>query len=119
MLRFVRRHPYRILAFVLACLVVAGAALLPTFGPEANISQASCDRIEPGMTEAEVEAIIGERGKGWIGTKSTKGKVWLDADSGILEVSFSRRKGRVVDKDFTPLPRRSLWQRIMRRLGLG
>jgi len=118
MLRFVRRRPYSILALVLACLLLAGAVLLLTLGPQDKISQAACDRIQLGMTEDEVEGIVGERGKGWIGTQREKGKVWLDIDSGILEVGFSRRTGRVVSKAFTPLPRRSLWQRLRRRLGL-
>ncbi len=44
----------------LTCLIVAVGALIWIWYPqEVHFSQADCDRIQPGMTETEVDAILG------------------------------------------------------------
>jgi hypothetical protein len=70
------------------------------------------------MTETEVEEILGKPGKGWHGSRSMIGKAWI-SDEGLIAVYFGRANGTVVSKEFTPFPRRSIFQRIIRWLSGG
>ena len=53
-----KRRRFFLSATVLAAVLVGGLAVL-LFLPRSPISQRSCDRIQIGMSEAEVETILG------------------------------------------------------------
>lgn len=113
-MRFSTKRDHPLLLLLLASVWLTGAAVLSlSSDPSGNISQANCDKIQVGMTEEEVEAILGEPGSGWICTNRTKGKVWLHPDRGILVVNFTwGPQPKVFSRTFTPLPERHVLQRF-------
>ena len=113
-------------AGVLAFLACAAVQLVLPKPP--RISQASCDRIQPGMTRAEVEALLGappgdyETGRRGIvldlygsGVLMREGRreEW-GGDEGFIQVGFDEDE-RVLWKRFVPTGRR--WNVIERWLG--
>jgi hypothetical protein len=83
-----------------------------------GITKANFDLIVQGMTQEDVEHILGERGKGWISSGKMQGKAWITEEA-LIEVFFSRANGMVVTKHFSPLPKRSIFQRIITWLSAG
>lgn len=91
-----RRRSWPLLSAI-ACIALAASAFWLAH-PRVSISQATCDKIKPGMTRAEVEALIG----GPPGDYSTKSalpailelppgvsrfELWFD-DQGVIMVVF-------------------------------
>ena|ERR1700733_8122591 len=77
--------------FIVASLIAVligigmGAAALITDGP--GITKAKFDRIEMGMAKAEVEEILGEKGK-WIGEGLGKFAYWKVNDQEWVGIDF-------------------------------
>ena len=99
-----------------AIMVIAGGLyfLMPSHG-DGKITKANFDTIKHGMTQAEVEAILGPgaeksgyyeiRGVPWRSIVSDAGAaptVYWDGDEGTIRVLFIQ--GRVVTKDWYPEP---------------
>jgi len=88
--------------------VCAGYLLIPV--REGRISQAACERIQLGMTIAEVEELLGEK-KPLDERFPVKGIDWMDDDGNLIDVEFD---GRVVTgKTFFDIP---LTERMKRRI---
>ena|SRR5438105_14791002 len=91
--------------FILVMLS-AGYLLIPV--EERKISQASCDKIQVGMTKTQVDWILGETHVGWIYAfgHGAKGFFWSDDDGNEIRVQFSERfgvmNGVVEGKEFRP-----------------
>jgi hypothetical protein len=89
------------------CLTLAVLALLP---PRPGVTRANIDRIEDGMTLAEVEKILAGRGPaslfgGPIHTKSSggiRGRVWHHPHDGTYVAVYFDRENRVIRKDWGP-----------------
>src|SRR4051794_14971615 len=109
---------------ILAVLGVSGWAALGLFWPQARISEASCDLIQPGMPRHAVEGLLGgppgaytADGKDWSmgmlengvrGIDHTR-EVWVGEDGGI-RVDFDEH-GRLAVSKWGPR-HGSLWERV-------
>jgi hypothetical protein len=96
--------------------VCAGYLLIPV--GEARISQAACDRIELGMSEAQVRNLLGDPlGTMWLWDERRNMYYdvfdWPDKDGNRILVTFFY-PDRVTAKSFTP-SERSLFERMKRR----
>jgi hypothetical protein len=88
------------------------------------VTEANCNRIKPGMTEAEVEAIFGEPKApdgeplwlDWYGLNGRTPPTWIGSD-GMAVVRFDLN-GKVIRADWIESPRASLWDRIRLWIGL-
>lgn len=118
-------------------LLLAGVAVLGivtflvdlSMRPRVRINQESFDRIQIGMTQLEVEEILGgppDRYTGRRGTFSvaidsmSSQKQWIGDEGTIyVQLSWDRRKrepGRVQHKDFLPAQPETLGERLDRTL---
>jgi hypothetical protein len=101
MWKFAKRYRYWILGLAVACLFLVRTGLVPSILlGEARISQANCDRIGPGMTLEQVEAILGVPRRDW----GEGAKLWVGPD-GVIFVDFDEN-GKVKDATFYRLNRR-------------
>jgi hypothetical protein len=122
-----------LLAAGCALLGVAGWALLRPPAPSARINEAAYERIEDGMTPAEVEAVIGlppgdyrsdpARPRAYAEFMPQQGVrvlEWVGDDSNI-QVRVDERTGRVVSKimgEPLPSPLRAAWDQVRSWLDL-
>jgi hypothetical protein len=81
---------------------LASAALI--YYGQSRISKANFDRIQEGMTEDEVTAILGEAE---LMLDFTSSRIWEGAP-GVIVVTFDE-EGKVSAKGFTP---RTVWERL-------
>jgi hypothetical protein len=121
-------YRYRYCCLV-AVVLVAGALYFLAWSRQGKITKANYDKIEQGMTEAEVEEILGS------GSDSSRRKVFVPAEGGVLPPPVRVNKywdgpegtiwvqfwvesgtGKVRDKHWFRQP--SLWDEIKKRLGL-
>jgi hypothetical protein len=115
-------------------VLVLGGALLPIVLPRPSpVTRAAFERIERGMTRAEVEDILGGppgdyrtrpgarllidiRGGGSMPVPAYRSFATWEGDEGIIEVTFDR--DIVEDKDFAEVPPRPVaaWELVCWRL---
>ena len=91
------KSPTRILASLLACLLIVGLVAC------AKVTQENYDKIKDGMTAKEVEAILGKpvEGEGGgvaLGGMSAGTKVWKDGNKKI-SITFMNDKVTLKAKD--------------------
>ena len=73
----------------LAFIVVVALGVLSIIPPRPGVTKANFDRIERGMTKAEVEAIFGERGNWWDGAAQMgQAMCWTAKDGSGAVVEF-------------------------------
>ncbi len=86
---------------VVACLV-SGAVIYCWLMPRDSIQQANGERIEPGMSLAQVEALLDRKADSILTVGGIAlGHVWIGADGSSILVAFDDQ-GRVVSRAFTP-----------------
>jgi len=123
------RRRTRILVLALPVLTGAGLAYLYDLAtPSGGVDADSCDRIEPGMNEAQVCRILGGRAAGAVDPEEadalwlwpppgTHVKQWLGRTCSVW-VAF--RGDRVASKRVLyNVDRRPLWTKALERLGLA
>ena len=114
--------------FALLVVAVAFGLFLWFFGPEERITRANCNRIRPGMSEAQVEELLGRPGvpsarsdgltrkSGEEAPAGAKQTSWRGVDSMIV-VLFDK-ENRVIEANCSTFHvGETFWQRIRRRLG--
>jgi hypothetical protein len=126
----VRMRKKRILwlTFVVAlCGLAVGSFFVPAPNHPSRVTQDTFDRVQEGMTEAEVEAILGPSGyynrRPYVVFEHGLSfrRYWL-GDEGVIVIEMTwddhdRSKPRWVDhKYFTPLPLESYGERWLRLL---
>jgi hypothetical protein len=67
-------------------VAVAIRALLPSGH---GVTEANCDRIEHGMTEADLDSHFGKPAHHWIGLGTIVEKRWICEDGAFAEVTFA------------------------------
>src|SRR5262245_5321966 len=102
MQRFFTKHRVRILVLVIGCLFFT-RVLISVVGCEGRISQANCDRVRIGMTEAEVEGILGRPNRDYLNENIEGLKVWA-SENGWIFIDFDVNDRRVTGKSFFPSP---------------
>ena len=116
------------IAIISGGLVVV-CLLRPTAGRSSGINRENFDRVNEGMTEAEVEAILGCPPGNYnlrpvtVFKSGRMFRRWWVSDDAIITISLSpdddtdvRRSWRVCHKDYQPVPLESLVQRCRRLL---
>lgn len=84
----------------LGLLTMGGAAVLPA---QSGITKANFDRIESGMTQTEVETILGQPGEVTLrGTVGSKSLLTLHFSPGDGTVTMTLVNGSVANKDYIP-----------------
>jgi hypothetical protein len=110
----------------LAGFVALGAYLVRPDPPKSGVIWANVERIEIGMTQAEVEAVVGRPPQTWtrgptpISENSPAGYhtvlLWSDTECDILV--YLDAHGRVIGREGVGGARPSWFDRLRRRLGL-
>jgi hypothetical protein len=115
-----RMHRRRLaaLALGLLALVLMGGFATRWLRPSSPISQANCDRVKDGMSETDVEEILGgPAGNYQVPSGAWVRKLWIGRD-GTAVVYFDQND-TVRHVHFTPaIPRESLLEKIRRWLHL-
>ena len=135
MWKSIRRWPVLLAVLVTVGALAVGVVFLPHGG---QVSLENCERIQYGMTEAEVRAILGKpwydslldlEGPDWVWGFKTEHwqykyvRQWVGDDGYVILVLFNDN-GRVVhpmifydsDRPHSSLPAR-VWHRVRARLG--
>jgi outer membrane protein assembly factor BamE (lipoprotein component of BamABCDE complex) len=121
-----RRRHRRLIVVILACLLLAVCVLL-LFSRRQQVNSEAFNAIQDGMTEEEVEAILGSPAGEytvlipWLRPKvtyqklrDTRGantKYWA-GETAVITITFDR-DGKVHAKSMTELP--SLWEELKRK----
>jgi hypothetical protein len=117
----VKKNPFWFLALTALCITVTFAFLVLSVRRSSPIGQAGCDRISRGMSEAEVEKILGEPTESWGGPlglitwfpEPPARKYWM-GKTGTAMVYFDQA-GKVMHVQFAPaIDRESFLDRIRR-----
>jgi hypothetical protein len=112
------------LCLVAAALVSVGvlAILLPTQSLRAGITPENFDRIREGMTETEVEQILGGPSGRYtdrliaVPMSGIMFRDWWIGDEGVVTIEFTLdAPRRVCHKEFAPIAPESLAERIRRK----
>jgi hypothetical protein len=106
------------LGFLLVA-IAAGYLVIPV--GEGRISQATCDRIQLGMTSEQVRQLLGEPRGDFLENFGDIGVwvIWSDEDENQIAARFHRPSDKVLDKKFYPSSLNSLEKlkgRIERRV---
>jgi hypothetical protein len=115
-----RKNRWLLLGLLLACIVGVVLVVLALLPPTPGITKENFDRIEVGMTRAEVEAILGGPANGWApawGNMRLENE-WVDNASGdAATVNFDENNRVVGAKHWDGWPDdRTVWQKILDRL---
>jgi hypothetical protein len=95
MRRFLRRHRVLLIVIALASYVVLYGSLYKLVSIGDRISEANCFRINRGMSEKQVEEILGPPDKDW----GAGVKTWTSLNAGTIIVDFDAG-GRVENAKF-------------------
>jgi hypothetical protein len=85
-----RKRRYLIVAGILAGCVCAALGVVAMLPPQPGVTKANFDRVEEGMTLAEVEAILGERKRQSITGGSPQHFRWYHADGTQITIENSQ-----------------------------
>jgi hypothetical protein len=96
---------------IVTTLLLATAALLIA-STRTTITPENCDKIKVGMTEQEVEALLGERPSGGFGANVVMAAFWSDEEENTIIVEFWGAKA--VGKRFME-GKLSTWERMQKR----
>jgi hypothetical protein len=118
-----RGRPMRrwLVRIFLVAIILSAAFAVWLIIPGSPITEANCDRIQTGMTEREVEEILGgptTETLQWLAEDVDKAltKYWGASDAGIA-VYFDA-DGRVFHKHFAVIAPRPVWWRILHWFGI-
>jgi hypothetical protein len=109
-----------LLGLLLACLVGVALVVLALLPSRPGITKENFDRIEEGMTRAEVEAIFGgpaNRANPWPNLANNPNE-WEDETSGASAIINFDENNRVSSKQWWPdgPDERTVWQKMLDRL---
>ncbi|SRR5260370_18863774 len=109
----------RLVCMFLVAIILSAAFAFCLIIPGGTITKANCDRIRTGMTEREVEEILGgpaTETHRWPGDlDEARIKIWSARDASIL-VYFDAN-GLVCHKNFGLIAPRPIWWQILHWLG--
>ncbi len=115
-----RKNRWLLLGLLLASIAGIVLVVLALLLPRPGVTEENFDRIEVGMTRAEVEAIFGGPATGsnpWVWGNLPKENEWENEASGDAAMVDFDENNRVIARHWDPWPDdRTAWQKLLDRM---
>jgi hypothetical protein len=113
-----RKNRWLLLGLLLACIVGVVVVVLALLPPGPGVTKENFDRIEVGMTCAEVEALFGGPANVWTPWPNTRNEnEWEDKTSGDSATVDFDENNRVTARHWDGWPdERTVWEKMLDRL---